>query len=69
LLRHPANERLRRALADGDLTPQEFYRQALRVVYRMLFLMVAEERALIAAAPPQSPPRAGGFGGVRGGGR
>jgi len=49
LLRHPANERLRRALADGDLTPQEFYRQALRVVYRMLFLMVAEERALIAA--------------------
>jgi hypothetical protein len=49
LLRHPANERLRRALADGDLTPLAFYRQALRVVYRMLFLMVAEERALIAA--------------------
>jgi hypothetical protein len=66
LLRHPANERLRRALADGDLTPQAFYRQVLRLVYRLLFLMVAEERALIAAAPPQSPPRAGGFGGVEG---
>jgi hypothetical protein len=49
LLRHPANERLRRALADGDLTPQAFYRQVLRLVYRLLFLMVAEERALIAA--------------------
>jgi hypothetical protein len=66
LLRHPANERLRRALASGDLTPQAFYRQVLRLVYRLLFLMVAEERALIAAAPPQSPPRAGGFGGVEG---
>jgi hypothetical protein len=49
LLRHPANERLRRALADGDLTPLAFYRQVLRLVYRLLFLMVAEERALIAA--------------------
>jgi hypothetical protein len=49
LLRHPANERLRRALASGDLTPQAFYRQVLRLVYRLLFLMVAEERALIAA--------------------
>jgi hypothetical protein len=66
LLRHPANERLRRALASGDLTPQAFYRQVLRLVYRLLFLMVAEERNLIAAAPPQSPPRAGGFGGVEG---
>jgi hypothetical protein len=66
LLRHPANERLRRALASGDLTPLAFYRQVLRLVYRLLFLMVAEERALIAAAPPQSPPRAGGFGGVEG---
>ena len=49
LLRHPANERLRRALASGDLTPQAFYRQVLRLVYRLLFLMVAEERNLIAA--------------------
>jgi len=49
LLRHPANERLRRALADGDLTPLAFYRQVLRLVYRLLFLMVAEERNLIAA--------------------
>ena len=49
LLRHPANERLRRALAGGELTPQEFYRQVLRLVYRLLFLMVAEERNLIAA--------------------
>ena len=31
------------------LTPEEFYRQLLRLVYRLLFLMVAEERGLIAA--------------------
>lgn len=44
LLRHPANERLRHACASGDLTASAFYRQLLRLVYRLLFLMVAEER-------------------------
>ncbi|WP_174714045.1 Eco57I restriction-modification methylase domain-containing protein [Candidatus Viridilinea mediisalina] len=32
-----------------QLTPEEFYRQLLRLVYRLLFLMVAEERGLIAS--------------------
>ncbi|NTU82967.1 MAG: N-6 DNA methylase, partial [Chloroflexales bacterium] len=59
LLRHPANAELRARLArgletgsdgDGSLTPLGYYRQLLRLVYRMLFLMVAEERGLIATA-------------------
>ncbi len=49
LLAHPANAQLRAKLADGRLTPLEYYRQLLRLVYRLLFLMVAEERGLIAA--------------------
>ena len=31
------------------LTPEEFYRQLLRLVYRLIFLMVAEDRELIRA--------------------
>lgn len=42
-----ANEALRVSLRDGRLTPLAFYRQLLRLVYRMLFLMVIEERRLI----------------------
>lgn len=60
LLSHPANQVLRDKLIKGlttgkdsvdSLTAQGFYRQLLRLVYRMLFLMVAEERGLIAALP------------------
>ncbi|MBX0330198.1 hypothetical protein K2Z83_21240, partial [Oscillochloris sp. ZM17-4] len=58
LLRHPANAALRAKLVrggaegdgDGSLTPLGYYRQLLRLVYRLLFLMVAEERGLIATA-------------------
>ncbi|MEK6208035.1 MAG: type IIL restriction-modification enzyme MmeI [Chloroflexota bacterium] len=44
---HPANEALRASLRQGTLTQPAFYRQLLRLVYRMLFLMVIEERRLI----------------------
>lgn len=46
-LAHPANHELRRQLRDGDLDKQEYYRQLLRVVYRLLFLFVAEDRDLL----------------------
>src|SRR6266545_7304857 len=49
VLQHPTNAALRAKFAAGTLTPLEFYRQLLRLVYRLLFLMVAEERNLIAA--------------------
>lgn len=44
---HAANKDLRRALASGELTADELQRQLLRLVYRMLFLLVAEGRDLL----------------------
>lgn len=48
-LQHPANEKLRSDYKAGNLTPEKFHRQLLLLVYRLLFLMVAEERGLIIA--------------------
>lgn len=48
-LRHPANGELRERIESGSLKPAEYHRQLLRLVYRLLFLMVAEERHLIQA--------------------
>ncbi|MFS8909453.1 DUF559 domain-containing protein [Synechococcus sp. OH2] len=53
-LAHPKNSHLRERLASPGsncLTPEEFYRQLLRLVYRFLFLLVSEERGLISASP------------------
>jgi hypothetical protein len=47
-LAHPRNERLRQSLRSGDLDPLGYYRQLLRMVYRLLFLFVAEDRDLLA---------------------
>jgi hypothetical protein len=44
---HPANNALRGALADGALDAQDLYRQLMRIVYRLIFLAVAEERGLL----------------------
>ena len=46
-LRHPNSENLRERIRRGDLTAPAYYRQLLRLVYRLLFLMVSEERNLI----------------------
>jgi hypothetical protein len=46
-LAHPANEELKRKLRDGELSGQDYYRQLLRLVYRLLFLFVAEDRNLL----------------------
>jgi len=46
-LSHRANESLRRRLASEDLTPLDYYRQLLRLVYRLIFLFVAEDRELL----------------------
>lgn len=46
-LEHPANEALREAFRSGQLDQQEFYRQLLRLVYRLLFLFVTEDRDLL----------------------
>jgi hypothetical protein len=46
-LRHPANGTLRDRLSGGALDSGGYYRQLLRLVYRLIFLFVAEERDLI----------------------
>ena len=46
-LAHPRNDRLRERLQSGQLDTQEYYRQLLRIVYRLLFLFVAEDRGLL----------------------
>ncbi|MCC6837047.1 MAG: N-6 DNA methylase [Bacteroidia bacterium] len=44
---HPDNVSLRSAIANGTLNPDEYYRQQLRIIYRLLFLFVIEERNLV----------------------
>jgi len=46
-LAHPANTALKDALRQGSLTKQDFYREILRLVYRLIFLFAAEDRGLL----------------------
>ncbi|GAA6623504.1 hypothetical protein [Scytonema sp. NUACC26] len=46
-LSHPSNGELRQKLRTGTLNTQDYYRQLLRLVYRLLFLFVAEDRELL----------------------
>ena len=46
-LAHPANDELRLLIAEGKLTPETYYQHLLRLIYRLLFLLVIEERGLI----------------------
>jgi hypothetical protein len=46
-LAHPANEDLRNAATSGRLRAADYYQMLLRLIYRLLFLLVIEERDLI----------------------
>ena len=46
---HQANQELLSQLRSGTLDKQDYYRQLLRLVYRLLFLFVAEDRDLLFA--------------------
>ena len=48
------NTELKDKLRSGDLSTQDFYRQLLRLVYRLMFLFVAEDRELL--HPPLPEP-------------
>ncbi len=48
-LAHPDNGHLRARLANGELALAAFFGQLLRLVYRMIFLLVAEDRGLLHA--------------------
>ena len=46
-LAHPANRELKDKLRSGHLNKQDYYRQILRTVYRIIFLFVSEDRELL----------------------
>lgn len=47
LLKQNENTELRDALTEGLLSAEEYYQNLLRLVYRLLFIMVVEERKLV----------------------
>jgi len=55
-LSHPANSELRDRLTGGELPLQDFFNELLRLVYRLIFLFVAEDRGLLHA--PDAPETA-----------
>jgi len=55
-LRHPANRVLHDKLRDGLLDTQDYYRQVLRLVYRLIITFVAEDRQVL--FHPQADERA-----------
>lgn len=44
---HGQNGQLRESLRSGELSGQDFYREILRLIYRLIFLFVAEDRNLL----------------------
>ncbi len=56
-LAHPVNRELIAKLRSGALDKQDYYRQLLRTVYRLIFLFVAEDRDLLLTAPRGSRER------------
>lgn len=48
-LQHQDNDHLRAALDEGSLSPEQYFQQLLRLVYRLIFLFSAEERNLLHA--------------------
>ena len=46
-LRHPRNEKLRLDLHSGRLSPEQYFQQLLRLVYRWLLLFTVEERGIL----------------------
>lgn len=57
-LAHPANASLKDRLRSGALDKQDYYRQLLRLVYRLLFLFVAEDRDVLLVPETSSGAKA-----------
>jgi hypothetical protein len=58
-LSHRDNTELRSAIEDGRLKADEFYQNLLRLIYRLLFLMVIEERDLVFPANDENRQKRG----------
>ncbi len=52
---HKGSDKLRSELNDGGLKPEEYLRLLMRLVFRLLFCLVAEERGLLPT--PDADPR------------
>jgi SOS-response transcriptional repressor LexA len=50
-LAHPGNEEFRAAIRAGRPAPRDLFKELLRIIYRLLFLMVSEERGLLSKDP------------------
>jgi hypothetical protein len=46
-LKHPANDHLRQVIAEGHMSADVYYLHSLRLIYRVLFLLVIEDRGLV----------------------
>ncbi|MCK6505655.1 SAM-dependent methyltransferase [Myxococcota bacterium] len=55
-VKHRANEPLKARLRAQELSNQDYYRQLLKLAYRLIFLFVAEDRGLL--LDPQAPQAA-----------
>ncbi len=53
-LQHPANDALRLALQNGELTKEAYFAQLLRLIYRLIFVFSIEERGLLKDANGQT---------------
>ena len=56
-LQHKANDDLRQQVESGRLSAEDFYKHLLRLIYRLLFLMVIEERGLVFPSNVQAKHR------------
>ncbi len=56
-LADPANDTLRNEVASGNLKPGAYYQYLLRLIYRILFLLVIEERDLVYPLAPSAIKR------------
>jgi hypothetical protein len=51
---HNGNKELKASLESGDVSKEDYYRQLLRLVYRLIFLFVAEDRDILLPAVAQA---------------
>ncbi len=49
-LSHPANRALAEAVQKGNISKQQLFHEVLRIVYRIIFVLVAEERDVLHAS-------------------
>lgn len=56
-LQHRQNQRLREAINSRELSERDYYRSLLLLIYRLLFLMVAESRNLLLAGEDEGKAR------------